>query len=119
MNEGGTPKNRLPMRVATVVARATVSTVRALTSTSISSTANRTPPMGVLKVAAMPAPAPAASRVTRCQGGSFIHWPRVDPKAAPIWAIGPSRPTAPPVPMDRAEASALITTTTGRMTPLS
>ena len=43
--------------------------VRALTSCSMISIAKSTPPMGVLKVAAIPAPAPAAINVMRCQGG--------------------------------------------------
>ena len=32
--------------------------------------------------------------------------------------IGPSRPTDPPLPMESAEASDLMTATTGRMMPL-
>ena len=41
----------------------------------------------------------------------------VEPNAAPIWTIGPSRPTEPPVPMQIAEASDLTAATTGRITP--
>ena len=41
-------------------------TCSTLTSGIISSMANITPPIGVLKVAAMPAPAPAATRMIRC-----------------------------------------------------
>ncbi|MEJ2186472.1 MAG: hypothetical protein P8Z36_11090 [Gemmatimonadota bacterium] len=37
--------------------------------------------------------------------------------AAPIWAMGPSRPTDPPLPMAMAEARLLITTSRGRITP--
>jgi hypothetical protein len=48
------------------VAIATGRNVRTLTSGIISSTANMTPPIGVLNVAAMPAPAPAATNVMRC-----------------------------------------------------
>ena len=65
----------------------------------------------------MPAPAPAATRVIRCQGGMLRIWPSVEPNDAPIWMIGPSRPTAAPVPMEKAEASDLTTATTGRITP--
>ncbi len=50
---------------AVTVAIVTGTSVRALTSWSMISTANSTPPIGVLKVAAMPAPAPAAIRVMR------------------------------------------------------
>ena len=76
-----------------------------------------TPPLGVLMVAAMPAPAPAATSVIRCQGAMRISWPNVEPSAAPIWMMGPSRPTAAPVPIESADASDLISATTGRITP--
>lgn len=93
----------------------TGTSVQTLISCSKSSAAKRTPPIGVLKVAAMPAPAPAAIRVVRCQAGMRSHCPTVEPKAEPIWMIGPSRPTEPPLPIESAEASDLITATTGRM----
>ena len=102
-----------PMNVAVPVASATGRKVRALNSGSISSMANITPPIGVLKVAAMPAPAPAATSVMRCHGAIWIIWPSVEPRVEPIWMIGPSRPTAAPVPIDKAEASDLIAATTG------
>ncbi len=44
--------------------------------------------------------------------------PIVDPKDAPIWIIGPSRPIDPPLPMESAEASDLMSATTGRIMPL-
>ena len=62
-----------PMKVAVPVASATGRKVRTLTSGIISSIANITPPIGVLKVAAMPAPAPAATRVMRCHGAMLQH----------------------------------------------
>ncbi len=99
------------------VASTTGRKVRAESSGSISSMANITPPSGVLNVAAMPAPAPAATSVTVCQVGSRPSWPSVEPMPLPIWMIGPSRPTEAPLPIDRAEASDLITTTTARMRP--
>ena len=46
-----------------------------------------------------------------------ITWPKVEPSAEPIWMIGPSRPTAAPLPMASAEASDFATATTGRITP--
>ncbi len=105
------------MKVAVPVASATGRKVRALNSGIISSMANMTPPIGVLKVAAIPAPAPAATSVIRCHGAMRMTWPSVEPIAEPIWMIGPSRPTAAPVPIESAEASDLITATTGRITP--
>ena len=108
--EGGMePKKMRPMKVAVPVASATGRKVRARNSGIISSMANITPPIGVLKVAAMPAPAPAATSVMRCQGAIRMICPSEEPSEAPIWMIGPSRPTAAPVPIDIAEASALIT----------
>ena len=117
LKAGWMPKKIRPMNVAVPVASATGKNVRALSSGIISSMANITPPIGVLKVAAMPAPAPAATSVMRCHGAMRMTCPRVEPSAAPIWMIGPSRPTAPPVPIDSAEASDLITATIGRMMP--
>jgi len=43
--------------------------------------AKTTPPNGALKVAAMPAPAPAAMRVTRSEVGIGMIWPSVAPNA--------------------------------------
>ena len=117
-NDGWLPKTNWPMYAAVAVAIVTGTSVRALTSWSMISTAKSTPPIGVLKVAAIPAPAPAAIRVMRCHTGTRSNWPRVEAKEAPIWMIGPSRPTDPPLPIDSAEASDLITATTGRTTPL-
>ena len=111
------PKKKRPMKVAVPVASATGRKVRTLTSGIISSMANMTPPIGVLKVAAMPAPAPAATRMMRCPAGIRTIWPNVEPSAEPIWMIGPSRPTAAPLPIAIAEASDFTTATTGRMTP--
>ena len=41
----------------------------------------------------------------------------LEPRAAPIWTIGPSRPTEPPDAMQITEAIVLTTTTRGRMKP--
>ena len=41
----------------------------------------------------------------------------LEPRAEPIWTMGPSRPTEPPVPMEIAEARALTATTRRRITP--
>src|ERR1019366_6001545 len=75
------------------------------------------PPMGVLNVAAMPAPPPAATSVASCQREARARRPVDDAKAAPIWMMGPSRPTEPPLPIEMAEAKDLTAATIGRMTP--
>jgi hypothetical protein len=80
--------------------------------------ANITPPIGVLKVDAMPAPAPAATRAIRCPAGMRITCPSVEPSAEPIWMIGPSRPTDAPLPIAMADAKDFTNATTGRITPL-
>ena len=114
---GSGPINILPIVVAAPVATTTGRNVRLETSGSRISSANSTPPSGVLKVAAMPAPAPAESRVIFCQVDSRIACEKADPSAAPIWMMGPSRPTAAPLPIDSAEANDLITATCQRMLP--
>ncbi len=69
---GWMPKKMRPTKVAMPVASATGRKVRALNSGINSSIANITPPIGVLKVAAMPAPAPAATSVIRCHGAMLM-----------------------------------------------
>ena len=66
------------------VASATGKNVRTLTSGIINSIADITPPMGVLNVAAMPAPTPAATNVMRCHAAKGMICPMVDPSDAPI-----------------------------------
>ena len=99
------------------VETATRVTVWALIETSNNSTAKASPPIGALKVAPIPAAAPAAIRMIRWRTGILMIWPTTDPKADPIWTIGPSRPTEPPVPIEIAEASAFAITTIGRILP--
>ena len=96
----------------------TGTSVLTLISCSMISTAKSSPPMGVLKVAATPPAAPAAISVMRCQTGIRMIWPSVEPREEPIWMMGPSRPTDPPLPMQREEAKDLTKATTGRMIPL-
>ncbi len=64
MKAGSGPIRIRPINVAAPVATTTGRKVRLETSGSRISSANKTPPSGVLKVAAMPAPAPAESSVT-------------------------------------------------------
>ena len=66
------------------MAMATGTSVLTLTSWSMISMAKSTPPMGVLKVAAIPAPVPEAMSVTRCQAGMEMTWPSVEPNEEPI-----------------------------------
>ena len=87
-----------PTSVAAPVAMTTGRKVRLETSGSRISIANSTPPSGVLKVAAMPAPAPAESRVIFWPGERPSAREKDDPSAEPIWMIGPSRPTDAPRP---------------------
>ena len=91
--------------------------VRALTSGRMSSSAKSTAPSGVLKVAEMPADAPAASSVIRCQDGSRENCATAEPMAEPICTMGPSRPTVAPEPMESAEAMVFTTATRGRSFP--
>ena len=67
MKAGSGPIRIRPSSVAAPVAMTTGRKVRLETSGSRISSANRTPPSGVLNVAAMPAPAPAERSVTFCQ----------------------------------------------------
>jgi len=62
------------------------------------------PPMGALKVPATPAATPQTVRSLRSLEPRRKTWPTREPKEAPIWAIGPSRPALPPLPMITAEA---------------
>ena len=117
--DGSVPSSRRLICVAITVAVTVTNRVRALIDTSSSSTANTMPPSGALNVAAIPAPAPAAISVTRSLVLMAISEPRVEPKAEPICTIGPSRPTEPPLPIETAEASDLITATRGRIRPWS
>ena len=66
-NAGSGPIRIRPIVVAAPVATTTGRNVRFDTSGSRISSANSTPPSGVLKVAAIPAPAPADSSVIFCQ----------------------------------------------------
>src|SRR5271166_2550938 len=69
LKEGKIPKKVRPMQVAVTLAIPTHSRLRGLMQGSINSAANATPPIGVLNVAAMPPPAPAAIRMARCRTG--------------------------------------------------
>ena len=102
--EGRTPKNTRPMEVAVTQESPTQSRLRGVANGNISSTAKTMPPIGVLNVAAMPPPVPAAISRARCRAGIATSCPSVEPKAAPTWMIGPSRPTEPPLPLNAANS---------------
>ena len=82
------------------------------------SEAKKTPPIGALKVAAIPPAAPQATRVFRWLSWTPRKRPKVEPQAEPIWTMGPSRPTEPPDPIESAEARAFTITTRGLRIPL-
>ncbi len=95
----------------------TVNSASTDSSRKMISTPKNTPVIGALNVAAMPPPAPQATRIRIRFSGIRTHWPRPEASAEPICTIGPSRPTDPPVPMHTAEATALTTLTCGRIRP--
>jgi hypothetical protein len=81
------------------------------------STAKSAPAIGPLKVAAIPAAAPQPTRVRSWRGGAFNKRPSQDAAAAPIWTIGPSRPTEPPDPIVIADTSVFRPSTRRRIVP--
>ena len=108
------------MRLTILAATAETTTLpKTATCSSLSSTsmAKTTPAMGALKVAAIPAAAPQATRFLMRSSERCSHWPIDEPSAEPTWTMGPSRPAEPPVPIQRAEATILARATRGRMRP--
>jgi hypothetical protein len=87
------PKNMRPTKVAVPVARATRRNVRSLNSGNHQFGNEHHPanrgvegPMSTV---------PAATSVIRCYVANWISWPKVvEPSAAPISIMGPSRLTA-------------------------
>jgi hypothetical protein len=71
--------------------------------------------IGVLKVAAMPAAAPQASSTLRSAAVVCRTWPTSEPRAPPVWMMGPSAPNGPPVPTEIAAEIGLSTATRGEM----
>ena len=105
------------MTLAVTLASTVAPKASALKVPRISSMAKNTPASGALKVAAMPPAAPQATSSFIRPSVTFVTRPRVEPSAEPICTIGPSRPTEPPEPMHRAEASVLTTATLGLIRP--
>ena len=73
--------------------------------------------MGALKAAANPPAAPAATSVRTPSSLRRPRWAMTEPREAPIWIIGPSRPALPPDPSVREEARAFTTATLPRIRP--
>ena len=72
-------------------------------SKSNNSIAKNIAAIGLPKIAAIPAVAPAANKIFLSLGEIFNNWPKVEPKAPPVAMIGPSAPKGPPEPIDIAE----------------
>jgi hypothetical protein len=111
------PRNASPITSATIADSITVNSASTENSRKISSTPKNTPVTGALNVAAIPPPAPQATRIRSRLSGIRTHWPALEARADPICTIGPSRPTGPPVPMHSADATALTRLTCGRIRP--
>jgi hypothetical protein len=114
---GRLPRIGIATASASIADSITVNSASTENSRRMISTPKNTPVIGALNVAAMPPPAPQATRIRIRFSGIRTHWPNADASAEPICTIGPSRPTDPPVPMHRAEATALTTLTCGRIRP--
>ena len=65
----------------------------------------------------MPAPSPTANAILRSSTLSFSILLRTEPKPAAIWAVGPSRPPLPPLPIVMAAVTALSKGIRARMFP--
>jgi len=77
------------------------------------------PPMGALKVAAIPAATPEQVRTLTSLAESFMALPIPEPVAAPMRAMGPSLPALPPLPRVIAELKMRTSPALFRMSPLN
>src|SRR5579872_5346606 len=100
-------------RVAVALAIATGIKLLGFHSNKSSSTASKTALTGLLKVAAIPAAAPATSRVFLSIEESFKNCANTDPNAPPVMIIGPSAPNGPPEPIEMAVETGLRIVTFG------
>ena len=114
---GASPRSSTAVVVATTEASTTTLKLRALKRCRITSRAKKTPAIGALKIAAMPAAAPAASSSFTFSSESPSDWATFEPIAAPMWMIGPSLPAEPPEPIVSAEAIGLKMAMCGRTRP--
>ena len=102
LKSGSSPRTTRLHITAVETAAMVHSTYRSLIECAISSRQNTAPPSGALKATARPAPDRAdcmtrtSSRVARATRAHHA------PMAAPMWTVGPSRPsTRPPSPIER------------------
>ena len=114
-NTGAEPTSAARTPVAAAEASATGITDRGRYSNNNSSTASSTADTGLPKVAAIPAAAPADSRILRSSPVVFRSWPTSDPSPPPVAMIGPSAPKGPPVPIAMAAEIGLRKVRRGRM----
>ncbi len=112
---GPSPSSTLCIPAATALETTRGMKARLENSKSSSSMARMTAARGVPKVAAMPAAAPAASRILRSAALTDSTWPSSDPNAPPVTMIGPSAPNGPPLPMATAADAGLATAVLGWM----
>ena len=111
------PNAARPMTSAVTDASTTMPNDSDAKSPRMSSSAKNTAAIGALNVAEMPPAAPHATSRRIRAGGTRSRCPSVEPSAEPIWTIGPSRPTDPPVPIQIAEAIDFTIATLGEMRP--
>ena len=114
---GPEPKNARLIRSALTADTAVANSASSENSRNTISNPKNRPVSGALKVPAIPPAAPHATTMRKLRSDMRTCWPTVEAKAEPIWTIGPSRPTEPPVPMQIAEASAFVSVTCGRIRP--
>jgi hypothetical protein len=117
VRKGWVPNAARPMTSAVTDASTTMPKDSDAKSPRMSSSAKNTAAIGALKVAEMPPAAPHATSRRIRAGDTRSRCPSVEPSAEPIWTIGPSRPTDPPVPMQIAEAIDFTIATLGEMRP--
>jgi hypothetical protein len=79
--------------------------------------AKRAAPSGAWKIAPIPPAAPASMSRRRSLAFSLSREAKADPKPDPIWAIGPSFPADPPVPIVIADAMIFTNGTRFRIFP--
>ena len=92
------PDNTKAVIAAVIVEASSVITDKVDSSSLITSSVNRNPPIGDLKMPAIPAPAPhPIIRSIMLCGNPNIRAALL-PIAAPVVAIGPSEPAEPPNP---------------------
>ena len=117
LKKGAEPKKPRLTRSALTAARLVATRASRENSRRMISKPKNRPVRGALKVAAIPPAAPQATMTRNRVSETRTAWPRLEARAEPIWTMGPSRPTEPPVPMHSAEARALTRATGGRMRP--